>query len=72
MYAILPDDGQTNRAKHDSEIYRIYYILISCVFLNIEIESGYVTQRDDGTDFTYVASNTTYMSSCNFFRISQS
>jgi len=33
---LLHDDSQTNRPKRAVKIYRIYYIIISCVFLSIK------------------------------------
>ena len=33
---VLPDDSQTNKPKRAVKIHRIYYIIISCVFLSIK------------------------------------
>jgi hypothetical protein len=50
-YTILPlDNVQSNRPKHVAHTCRIYYILISRVFLNIKFEYSYVTQWSDAPE----------------------
>ena len=43
-------EQKKKRLKHVVEIYRIYYILIRCIFLNIETESTYIKQQYDSTN----------------------